>query len=634
MTKLRYTSKILSKKKTIDIIFIVTKITIIGFVSLWLIGNFLPFFNGADSKLYGVSAIDLANGEFGFTNELLQQTGKWQFIPGQSVKTIYNTAIPIGGFGIYGLSAVAYSVAGLNGLFYLGPVMSIILLISSERIATNLFGRGAGLATLLLIATDFAILNGGIRLLTDNIFALFFVLGCFFLIKFLRNKKNLYIFLCSSFFSICALFRLTGVISFPIELSLIIGYIIITGVIFRKNKFIEKKILKNLKQIIFTKNFVIKSSLFIIPWILFFIFLFSFNTYFFGDPFTTYNDVSPYEKKLKESSRLSFFTFDQDRFEWIKFYLTGFIPDEILQKVQHISSDDHSWNFKLNWMGGISLLIFVSGLVIAVKEKTNRSDIIILILFALSFPLIYSLDTLHDNEYFETDPSFKTGERYMIPSYIMLSLIFGFIIQKIWDICFKNNSTFSLKKSLAFKSIFIVIFFTFFLFSFYDSLPGISLSTQHLLLKNPNQERFINWIPTDLKELPSDSIVLGTKIRRAIEGDVILFNANYGIGDWKNRTNTPLESIEILKDAMNSGYDVYTFTQKKHRVEGPYFQYLMNEHDFVFTQVSKTFCKLELINETSIKTKNFTNVESDQICITAKSKEPADIYSPFYVKVN
>src|SRR3989337_2628875 len=138
MSDTKYISKDLSRKKIISIIFIVTKITIIGFVSIWFIGNFDPFYNGSDSKLYGVSAIDLANGNFGFTNELLQQTGKWEFIPGQYVKTVYNTAIPIGSFGIYGLSSIAYYFAGLNGLFYLGPIIAIIFLISSERIATNL----------------------------------------------------------------------------------------------------------------------------------------------------------------------------------------------------------------------------------------------------------------------------------------------------------------------------------------------------------------------------------------------------------------------------------------------------------------------------------------------------------------
>ena len=61
----------------------------------------------------------------------------------------------------------------------------------------------------------------------------------------------------------------------------------------------------------------------------------------------------------------------------------------------------------------------------------------------------------------------------------------------------------------------------------------------------------------------------------------------------------------------------------------------MNEHDFVFKQVSKTFCKLELVNETEIKINNFTNVESDQICITSKSKsKETDIHSPFYIKVD
>jgi len=233
----------------------------------------------------------------------------------------------------------------------------------------------------------------------------------------------------------------------------------------------------------------------------------------------------------------------------------------------------------------------------------------------LSFPLFYSAAYLHDEKYFDPDYPFVNGERYMIPSFLMLSLIFGFIIQKIWDM--KNISTSRQKKSLVFKSIFVVIFFTFFLFSFYDSPPAKNLDPSSFRIKNPNLDRYINWIPTDLKDLPPDSIVFGTKIRRAIEGDVILFNANYGIGDWQNRIleNTPQESIKMLKEVMNSGYNVFTFKDNK-KIEEEYFEYLINDHGFVLKEYSETFCKLELSDENEIDINNFTNVKSDQICVT------------------
>ena len=359
----------------------------------------------------------------------------------------------------------------------------------------------------------------------------------------------------------------------------------------------------------------------------FLIFLFSFNTYFFGDPFTTYNDVSPIAEKLREGTRLSFFTFDQDRIEWIKFYLTGFIPDEILQKVQFLASDDHLWNLNLNWMGVISLGILDTGLVIAIKEKIKRVEIIILLLFAFSFPLLYSAAYLHDNNYFEAGPGFNTGARYMIPSFIMLSLVFGFIMQQIWDVYLRNNSSLKQNKSLAFKSIFVVIFITFFLFSFYDSNPVKSLNTSSFVIKNPNNDHFTNWIPTDLTDLPSDSIVFGSKMRRVIEGDVIFFNANYGIGDWKSQTdkNTPQKTIQILKEVMNSGYEVYTF-KDNFKLEADYVRYLVENHGFVLKQNSNTFCKLELLNENDIKLNNFINVKSDQICIISTATETQIIF--------
>ena len=56
-------------KKTTKII-ILSKIFIFILISIWFIGYFSPFYNGADSKLYGVSAIDLANGEYGYSNTI------------------------------------------------------------------------------------------------------------------------------------------------------------------------------------------------------------------------------------------------------------------------------------------------------------------------------------------------------------------------------------------------------------------------------------------------------------------------------------------------------------------------------------------------------------------------------------
>jgi len=149
------------------------KISIIIFMSVSLLANFVPFYLGTDSYLYAVSSIDLTEGNWGFTNELLSDTGSQDFIPNQWVKTIHNTAVPTAAPGIFAISSIAYLIGGYYGLFYLGPIFTIVLLISSERIATNLFGRYVGLGALILLASNATIFFFGETLLTDNIFCPF-----------------------------------------------------------------------------------------------------------------------------------------------------------------------------------------------------------------------------------------------------------------------------------------------------------------------------------------------------------------------------------------------------------------------------------------------------------------------------
>jgi len=177
------------QSKRVKIINII-KIALFVFISFSLLANFYPFYSDADSLVYGIASISLANGSYSYSSEFLKETGLSEFIPVQWIKTIHDTAIPKTGVGIYGFSSSAYLIAGEYGLFYLGPILTIIFLITAERIATNFFGRFVGLITLIFLVSDFSITIIGRQLMTDNIFSLFFILGCFFLIKFLKEKKK------------------------------------------------------------------------------------------------------------------------------------------------------------------------------------------------------------------------------------------------------------------------------------------------------------------------------------------------------------------------------------------------------------------------------------------------------------
>ena len=54
-----------------DFLITLTKIFLISFVAVYLFGNFNPYFEGADSYSYAMTAKDFSQGKFFYTNELL-----------------------------------------------------------------------------------------------------------------------------------------------------------------------------------------------------------------------------------------------------------------------------------------------------------------------------------------------------------------------------------------------------------------------------------------------------------------------------------------------------------------------------------------------------------------------------------
>ena len=112
-------------EKKIDLVAI-SKIIIIVLMSIFLVGFFNPFYEYPNNaKLYGYQSIVIANGNYEYENELLQDTGFWEFVPTPLVKTQHNTAIPdiLPLFPIIG--AFFYKMFGLSGLFYLNPIFTI-----------------------------------------------------------------------------------------------------------------------------------------------------------------------------------------------------------------------------------------------------------------------------------------------------------------------------------------------------------------------------------------------------------------------------------------------------------------------------------------------------------------------------
>jgi len=168
------------------------KISFIIFVAFSFVAQMVPYYLGTDSYVYANTAINLANnGINGFTNELLKETGLWEFVPYMHSKTVDNVAVPMGAsIGMHGMSTLAYLLGGHYGLFYLAPIFSILLIIAIDRICINLFGRFVAFFAVILAGTSGLIFQWGVILYSESIFNFFFIIGIFFLIKFFRNKNE------------------------------------------------------------------------------------------------------------------------------------------------------------------------------------------------------------------------------------------------------------------------------------------------------------------------------------------------------------------------------------------------------------------------------------------------------------
>lgn len=558
------------------------KIFIIGFVSFSLLGNIEPYYEGKDSYVHALASINLSNGIMEITNPLLQETGRGEFAGGRWLITDFNTAIPrLPGIGIAVFGAISYILGGHYGLFYLTPIFTIILLIITERISTNLFGKYVGLFTLLLLGTSNLVFRNSTTLQTETIFSVFFILGCFYFIKFFRDKNDFYLLLSSFFFVISTAFRLQGIITFPVEIIVVAGYFL-----FKK---IQEKHISNLQNsnnqiILMKKKTIIKISIFmLIPWIIFFATYMSFYDYYFGDPFTNYGEVQEFQSY--ETSIDSLFTFKNEDFENIKQYSKYLLPYQIPATYNKI---DNNFDNILsdNWIGVIALFILFFSLLISFRQKNYRIELITFMLLIILTVWFYASITTE-----ERAASGVPG-RYMIPVFILSSMIFGFLLSEFFKKDFKNYE--SVLKMVK-VSVFMVLCI-FFVMSFYFSNPIQILLEDGFDFKNP--ENFASRYPLDMEGITSNSVIY------AIHTD---WAHDYGVIPFQPNPIKQKESSEVLLKILNDGYNVYTFKKSTYVGEKDTLRLLLANYNIGLKDYSTTFCKMVInVND---------SFQSDQSCL-------------------
>lgn len=583
----------------IDFLILIIKIAIISFGAFSVIGNFIPFYEGANPYYVGASAVKFAQGEFILSNELLEKYGTDEFVPGNWFVTNQNTAVPSHSTGLISLASIFYQIGGYYGLFYLAPIFFIILLVVSERISSKIFGNVAGLITLLILATSNLLYRISIELMTETVFSVFFILGIFFTIKFVKERKNYQIFLASSLFVYSTWIRMAGLISFPIEIIFVITYFTIIEIKNIKNDKgsinLKKLYVYGIKKVKGKK--VLKTFGFLIlPWMILLLGNMMFFSYFFDDPTANYNTIE--RMKNFDYSTDSLVDFESKDFENIKIYSKYLLPYQIPGIYNQLDTNFDNY-FGENWPGLIGLFFLVFIAFISIKTKDHRIYIILFTIFIISHVWFYSAITWEER----SADGKEIPARYMIPVFVLYSMIIGFIVQKILKLNGKKYRA-VLKIIKALTIISLTIFFIG-AFYFYPSVQN-----GEIYFKDPN--KYSEKYPLDLEKIPTNSIILASNSIRVIEYDgLISYDAN--------PPRTQSYSVELLKKLSDEGHEIYMFKKPFTYNTLEIRNTLVEEYNVILKEYSKTFCKVEF--------SDLKNTKSDEGCL---NNEPIRI--PYFMK--
>jgi len=566
-------SSYLSSNSIINLV----KIIIILFVSFFLISNFNPYFEGNDSYSYAVVAKQLSQGNLFYTNDFLN-SGELEFVPHDVIITKDGNALPAGYAGFFAITTAVYMIAGNYGLFYLGPSLGILFLIISERISTNLFGKYVGLLTLLFLSTNHLLFRSSLNLQTETIFSIFFIIGCYFLIKFFKTKNNKYVLGCSIFFVISTLLRINGVMYFPIELVLIFGFIIIA-------KF-QNKNTKNKANLIYEKFFslnkkdIFKILLFVvIPWVIFFTFYFSYFGYFFDDPFTNHVMISQGSENTDVKSS-SLFVLNSLKFENLKEYSKYLLPYQFprLIDTSNVFSpiDDI---FGENWVGILALLLLGFFLLFSLYRKNHRLTFIIFSLMIIGTVWFFSAVTNEERALRGDLPG-----RYMFPAFSLYYMLLGFSIVSFFKT--RNIQKFSNIKILTgIKIMSIIILILFFSSAFYFSPPAQAILENNFEIKDP---KIINQkYPLNKEGLTNNSILISANME-AMDYGFIQFKP------YLQNENISDNSLNLLKKTISEGNNVYIMKYPYDKKDKIFNKNIFNLNEFIIIEYSESFCKLEL----------------------------------------
>lgn len=585
------------KKSSSDWIIDITKIVIIISVSIYLVGNFNPYWEFSDSFTYAIQAMYISEGSFTYSNSLLEKFPSKELVPQDwLLSTKGNFVLPAGYVGFFGLLSFVNLIAGPYGLFFLGPISGIVLLLTADRIASIYFGKYVGLLTILFLVTNHLFYRSALNLQTESLFTICVLIASYFLIKFFQFNKEKYLLMASTFFTFSMLIRLNGFVFFPIEIFLVVGFLLIQSF---RIKHVSNKVMENniTKQTLISQKQVSKFlkysiSLFL-PWIVFFIFWLSYYGYFFDDPLTNHVELLKPDQGYRMTSYLRT---DIINYENIERYSKYFLPYQFprYNDVLDPSENPLDQTFGKNWLGTFSIILLGLFMLISLITKNNRILIATFSTVILGNMLFFALTGKEEHT------SLGVNGRYMFTSFTLFYMILGHMLVNLLSkpkIILKRKYLFKI-----FKIFVIAILVVFFIMASYFAPPIKSVTDKTIELKNPVEIYDSHKIESDI--LPDDAVLVYNHPAKALEFDLI----PYQIFVDKDGTIPP-DSIQLLNKIYKENYEIFIIKEPTDIMETQIYNELKKNHNVAFQEFSESFCMLEFLDDEIDQEKI-----SDQLC--------------------
>ena len=528
----------------------IAKISIISFVSFSALVHFVPFFEGSNSYYYGVASILFTEEGITKSNTFLEKYETNEFLVENWLRTDQNQMIPMSGNGLITLGGIFYLFGGYFGLYYLSPIIFIILLIVSERVTTNLFGKYAGLIALILLAASNLLFRNIIQLHTESLFCLLFVIGAYFLIKFGRTQKSYFTIIASTCFVFCKTVILSGAISFPIEFFILSVFIL--NHYFRNKKHFQTK---NLLVLLYAA----------VPWIIFFLIFTYGNISNFGDPFMTYGELNVSHTKVFDTSLFFLIEFEAIDFENVIQYSKYLLPYLFAGVFNSVDNNFES-SLGQNWIGFIPLIALGLIFIISYKSKNKRLEIFVMALLLFGIVWFYSSIT---SEYLAEK---GVPGRYILPAFVLSSIIFGYAIERLFVGI--GDKKWNISKILQASLVSVVFVFVLISFSF---TPAVTMFGQSDIRNPFDYERSF---PLKDESINEKSILVTPIGSRALEYNVIPFSP-YANGQL---------DIELLNSVIRD-YNAFVF-KTPYSIGEIEVLHKLEKKGFVFIQHSENFCSI------------------------------------------